>query len=89
MEQAARIGAAVGQAAQMCGAATLEVLGPYWGRTRGLGRGDDLGWSGCRRHSWGGWVTAGSQAGLHARLTRECGFVPPLARAGGGGYARR
>jgi hypothetical protein len=89
MERAAETGAAVGQAAQMRGAAALEAVGSHGGRTRRLGRGDDLGWSGCRRYSWGGWVTAGSHAGLHARLTRECGFVPPLARAGGGGHARR
>ena len=88
MERAARTGAAVGQAARMRSAA-LEALGRYWGRTHRLGRGDDLDWSGCRRHSWGGWLTAGSYARLYARLTSECGFMPPLARAGGGGHAWR
>jgi hypothetical protein len=88
MKRAARTGAAVGQAAQMRCAAALEALGWYWGRTHCLGRGDDLGWSGCRHDSWGGWVTAGSHAGLHARLARECGFVPSPGRAGGR-HARR
>jgi hypothetical protein len=37
----------------MRGGGALEVLGRYWGRTHGLGRGEDPGWSGCRRNSWG------------------------------------
>jgi hypothetical protein len=89
MERAARIDAAVGQAARMRSAAALEALRWSWDSTHRLGLDDDLGWwAGCRdgRRSR---VTAGCAAGPHAQLTRVCGFVPPLARAGGGGYARR
>jgi len=84
MERAARTGAAVGQAAQMRCAAALEALGWYWGRTHRLGLDGDLGWRAWRRDGRGGRVTAGCPAGLHAQLARECGFVPPPARPGGG-----
>ncbi len=89
MERAAETGAPVRQAAQMRCAAALEALGWYWGRTHRLGLDDDLGWWACRRDDEGGWVTAGSPAGLHAQLACHCGFVPPLARAESGGHARR
>ena len=89
MERAARIDAAVGQAARMRSAAALEALRWSWGSTQRLGLDDDLGWRAGCRDGRRGRVTAGCAAGLHARLARECGFVPPLARAGGGGYARR
>jgi hypothetical protein len=89
MKRAARTGAPVGQAARMRSAAALQTLGWSLSDTPRLGLDDDLGWWACRRNGKGGWVTAGSHAELRVRLTRECGFVPPLARAGGGGHARR
>ena len=83
MERAARTGAAVGQAACMLSAAALEALRWFWGSTQRLGLDDDLGWwAGCRDGRRGR-LTAGCAAGPHAQLTRVCGFVPPLARAGG------
>ncbi len=89
MGRAARIDAAVGQAAHMRSAAALEALRWSWDSTHRLGSDDDLGWwAGCRDGKRGR-VTAGCAAGPDAQLTRVCGFVPPLARAGGGGYARR
>ena len=89
MKRAARIGAAEGQAARMRNAAALEALRWSWGSTQRLGLDDDLGWRAGCRDGRRGRVTAGCAAGPHAQLTRVCGFVPPLARAGGGGYARR
>ncbi len=80
MERAARVGAAVGQAAQMRSAAALEAVGSYGGRTHRLGLDDDLDWRASRRDGRGGRVAAGSPAVL---------FVPLLARPGGGGRARR
>ena len=77
MGRAARFGAALGQAAQMRGAATLEALGRSWGRTHGLGRGDDLGWWASRRDGprrpGGRWVAPPS---CTPKLARECRFVP-------------
>lgn len=88
MERTARIDAAVGQPARMPSAAALEALRWSWGSMHRLGLDDDLGrWAGCRDGRRGG-ETAGCAAGPHAQLTRVCGFVSPLARAGGGGYAR-
>lgn len=89
MERAARTGAAVGQAARMRSAAAPEALRWSWDSTHRLSLDDDLGWwDGCL-DSRRGRVTAGCAAGPHAQLSRVCGFVPPLAGAGGGGYARR
>jgi hypothetical protein len=76
MKRAARTGAAVGQAARIRSAAALEAMQRSWGSTHRMGLDGDLGW---RASGWGGWVTVGSPAGLHAQLTRVCGFVPPLA----------
>jgi hypothetical protein len=89
MERAARTGAAGGQATRMHSAAAPEALRWSWGSTHRLGLDGDLGWRAGCRDGRRGRVTAGCAAGPHAQLTGVCGFVPPLARAGGGGYARR
>ncbi len=89
MERAARIDAAVGQAARMRSAAALEALGWYWGRTHCLGLADHLDWRACRRDGTSSQATASCAAGLHAQLARDRRFVPLLARPGGGGHARR
>jgi hypothetical protein len=81
----AQTGAPVGRA-QRYGAVRKAPKSP-WGRAHHLS--DYLGWRACRRDGRRGRVTAGCAPGPHAQLTRVCGFVPPLARAGGGGYARR
>jgi hypothetical protein len=88
MERAARTGAAMGHTAQMRSAAALEAQGWYSGRTHCLGLDPDPGWRACRQGGRGSQVTANCAAGLHARLARDCRFVPLLARPGGGGHAR-
>jgi hypothetical protein len=88
MERAARIDAAVGEAARKRRAAALEALRWSWGSTQRLGLDDDLGWwAGCRDGRRGR-VTAGCAAGPHAQLTRVRGLVPPLARADPGTLRR-
>ena len=89
MGRAAETGVPAGQPVRTRSAAALAAPGRYWARTHRLGLDDDLRWQACRRDGRGGRVTAACPAGLHAQLTRDCGFVPPLGRAGGGGHARR
>ena len=86
MGRAARAGAAVGRAARMCGAVALDALRRRGGRGHRLSLDDDRGW---RARRWGGRVTTGCPAKLHVRLACCCRLVLPLARARGGGHARR
>jgi hypothetical protein len=55
----------------------LLALGRYWGRTHLLGVTSGV-WMAISRDSKRPVAAAGSPAGLHAQLARQCGYVPSL-----------
>jgi hypothetical protein len=65
----------------------LAALAMYWDRSCALSLTPNGRWRATRRD--GGVVTAGNPAGLHRKLVRLAGAVPPLGRESRGAHESR